>query len=285
MSNLYSDEILKKLHTAEVDILKDFICICEKYNLNYFAISGSAIGAVRHQGFIPWDDDIDIAILRKDYEVFAEVAPKELGDKYDFWGPENDLKYYNLQPIMSRKGTTFVTDEAWAGGYRPGIFLDIFIYENIPDDEVEANVIIKKCKRYKILYLIRNINFFKLLKNQTVVNKIKYIISGFIRLVLRLIPNSDVKLYNLYLKYAKKYYGKSDRYTALCDPGAAIMDVYEEDIYPPCHMPFEDININMLHNYEKQLKKHMGEDYMTLPPENKRVNHSPKELDFGDVYR
>lgn len=283
MYGSYEKSVLDRLHKAEMVILKDFIAICEKYDISYFAIAGTAIGAVRHQGFIPWDDDIDIAMLREDYEKFVKVAPNEFNGKYEMMAPELEKKYYNLQPAMVRLGTKFVTENAWAGNYEPGIFLDLFIYDNIPDDEAEAAKIIKKCQKYKILYIIRNINHFKLLKGKPFIQKIKNIISGFIRLGLLIVPNSDKKLYDKFMSYAMKYYGKSEHYTALSDPGADIMGISRDEIFPLVDMPFEDITIKMLNNYEEQLTRHMG-DYMEIPPVEKRTNHSPRELDFGEDF-
>lgn len=283
MYGSYEKSVLDRLHKAEMVMLKDFIAICEKHDISYFAIAGTAIGAVRHQGFIPWDDDIDIAMLREDYEKFIKVAPAEFNGKYEMMAPDLEKKYYNLQPAMVRLGTKFVTENAWAGGYAPGLFLDIFIYENIPDDEAEALKIIKKCRTYKILYIIRNINHFKLLKGRGFTDKIKNIISGCIRLVLLCFPHSDRWLYKKYMVYATKYYGKSEHYTALCDPGSHIMGVRIDEIFPLVDMPFEDITIKMLHCYKEQLKRHMG-NYMEIPPVEKRTNHSPRELDFGEDF-
>ena len=283
MYGSYDEAVLKRLHNAEMVILKDFIAICEKYDINYFAISGTAIGAVRHQGFIPWDDDIDIAMLREDYEKFVKVAPQEFGDKYRMMGPDMPNKYYNLQPAMERLGTKFVTDGAWASNLEPGIFLDLFIYDNIPEDEKEANKIIKKCKLYKTLYIMRNINYFKILKGFPFLQKLKLIVSGIIRIGLRLIPNGDRWLYEKYMSLATKYYGKTNRYTALSDPGSDIMGITRDEIFPLVDMPFEDITIKMLNNYDEQLKRHMG-DYMEIPPVEKRTNHSPMILDFGEDF-
>ena len=66
----YDEETLKKLQAIELEILKDFNDLCDKYDIDYFGCGGTAIGAVRHGGFIPWDDDIDVGLLRKDYEKF-----------------------------------------------------------------------------------------------------------------------------------------------------------------------------------------------------------------------
>ena len=72
----YEPQVLEKLHSVELSMLKDFMKLNNEKNIEYFAISGTAIGAVRHQGFIPWDDDIDVALLRNDYERFVKVMKK-----------------------------------------------------------------------------------------------------------------------------------------------------------------------------------------------------------------
>ena len=105
----YEPETLEKLHRAEAEMFKDFADLCERNKIEYFAISGTAIGAVRHQGFIPWDDDIDVAFLREDYERFVEAMKRdrEFSRKYDLWGPECSHKYYNLQPTLMLKNYSF----------------------------------------------------------------------------------------------------------------------------------------------------------------------------------
>ena len=78
----YKPEVLKKLHTVQLKMLKDFSEVCDKYEIPYFVVYGTAIGAVRHHGFIPWDDDIDVAMLRVDYNKFFEIFENEMGDEY-----------------------------------------------------------------------------------------------------------------------------------------------------------------------------------------------------------
>ena len=79
----YEESTLKKLQGIQLGILKDFIDVCKKYDLKYFLIFGTAIGAARHKGFIPWDDDIDIGMLRSDYDKFIDIMDKEMGEKYN----------------------------------------------------------------------------------------------------------------------------------------------------------------------------------------------------------
>lgn len=101
----YEPEVLEKLHKIQLEILEDFIYVCEKYNLTCFGVYGTAIGAVRHQGFIPWDDDIDVGMLREDYNRFFEVFEKELGEKYTLLTPEIDNRYACTVTHIQRKGT------------------------------------------------------------------------------------------------------------------------------------------------------------------------------------
>lgn len=280
----YDPEILNKLHHAELQMLKDFEDLCERNQIEYFAIAGTAIGAVRHKGFIPWDDDIDIAFLRKDYVKFVKAMGRDkvFCQKYALWGPDQKHRYYNLQPTLMLRDTVFINENAAAGGYRPGILMDLFIYDNIPEDKRKADIIIKKCQRYKILYIIRNVNFFKLLKGKPFIQKVKNIICGFIRIGLRMLPKSDEILYQKFLKYATMYKDQSDKYTCLFDPGAHIMHIWKKKSYPTVKLPFEDTQIRLVKNYDEQLKQHMG-NYMEVPPIEKRTNHSPVEIDFGDV--
>ena len=83
MSKQYEPQVLRKLQLAQCLIMEDFIKICEENNLDYFIFAGCAIGVERHGGFIPWDDDIDIGMLRADYERFKEIAINNYADRYE----------------------------------------------------------------------------------------------------------------------------------------------------------------------------------------------------------
>lgn len=84
------NEILRKVQLAQLDMAKEVKRICNKYNINYFMDSGTLLGAVRHRGFIPWDDDLDFGMLREDYEKFLKIATTELDSKFFLQTWKND---------------------------------------------------------------------------------------------------------------------------------------------------------------------------------------------------
>ena len=104
----YDQKTLDILHQVELSILDDFIKVCEDNDLTYFLIGGSLLGAVRHQGFIPWDDDIDVGMMRKDYDKFLEIAQDKLGDKYYVDYFPKDKKCYLPFAKIRLNGTVFL---------------------------------------------------------------------------------------------------------------------------------------------------------------------------------
>ena len=123
------DKILKRIQEEELKLLKEFREICEQNNLTYFALGGSLLGAVRHKGFIPWDDDIDIMMPRNDYERFKREFSSS---QYDILSLENNADYYN-NFIKVVDNQTVITDTRNRKTYKSGIFIDIFPYDRIDD--------------------------------------------------------------------------------------------------------------------------------------------------------
>lgn len=130
----YEPEVLKKLQKVQTEILEDYIKVCEKYNLTYFMLGGTGIGVVRHQGFIPWDDDIDVAMPREDYDRFMEVMESELGDKYKILTPLVDKNYACNVTHLQKKGTKFVPYTSRKMKCDLCIDIDIFPLDHMPDD-------------------------------------------------------------------------------------------------------------------------------------------------------
>ena len=100
-----NDDTLQHIKDVEMLILKDFISICDEHNIDYYLFYGSEIGAVRHEGFIPWDDDIDIAMFRDDYEKFLKVMEDKKSEKYTIFDSRYNEEYFFQFGRMSLNGT------------------------------------------------------------------------------------------------------------------------------------------------------------------------------------
>ncbi|MDR2410347.1 MAG: LicD family protein, partial [Bacteroidales bacterium] len=131
--NYFVSSDMKKVWYIELDILKEFIKVCNKYNLRYFADGGTLLGAIRHKGFIPWDDDIDIAMLREDYDKLVKIGPKEFKHPYFFQTPYTDKYYYQGHAKIRNSNTTGISRHEFNKKFNRGIFIDIFPLDNIPD--------------------------------------------------------------------------------------------------------------------------------------------------------
>lgn len=277
MYRQYKPEVLKRLQQEELGVLKEIIRVCEKHNITYFALFGTAIGAVRHKGFIPWDDDIDIGMLRKDYEHFLKVAPKEFKGKYKISGPDTKEKYYNLIPNVSKVGTRLCTQYDH-GRYHVGILVDIFPYDGLAEDKKDRKRQIACTSFWRRLNMVRNVNFFtnSVSKKGNFIPRLASLIA---HCLAQAVPGTFI--YRQYLKHATAYNGRSSMVTQLCDSGTMESVLSIDELLPVKKIPFEDFELCVPKANEKILSQMYG-DYMQMPPPEKRQNHYPYLLDFGD---
>lgn len=127
----------KKIWAIGLDLLLEFDRVCKKYNLSYFLIHGSLLGAIRHNGFIPWDDDIDVAMLRSDYNNLMNIAAKEFSNQYFFQTPYSDNGYLFSFNKLRNKNTTGISLSFRYESFNQGLFLDIFPLDNCLLDDAE----------------------------------------------------------------------------------------------------------------------------------------------------
>ncbi len=147
MKKVESEE---KLKSIELYLLDEFVKICNKYNLQYYLVGGSALGAVRHNGFIPWDDDIDVALPREEYEKFLSVAKGELDEKNIFLQSyETDKKYINDFAKLRMNGTTFRENSCKKLKIHHGVYIDIFPIDGYPENPKEIKRLEHKKKLSK----------------------------------------------------------------------------------------------------------------------------------------
>lgn len=126
----------KAVWEIELQIMDEIDRICKKYNIKYFLAGGSMLGAARHNGFIPWDDDIDVGMLRPEYERFIEICKKELPPNCFVQTFDSDEGFCYLQAKIRRSDTTAIQKRNWKSGltFNQGIFVDVFPFDNIPEN-------------------------------------------------------------------------------------------------------------------------------------------------------
>lgn len=276
MSGQYNPEVLKKLQRCELEILNDFTKVCEENNLSYFAFGGTGIGALRHGGFIPWDDDIDLAIPRADYKKAVEIFERDYADKYTVVNAEKfDFPVMNTHIIIN--DSKFITDDDKYGKYPKGIFLDIFPIDNTLDDEVLRKKHLKKTWLLSKLFIIKHIPFphvpFKGFKK-----KLAHCVTATMWFFLKLVSHKF--LYNLCLKECTKYNSIETKYFAYCCGSKFCGNVFnKEQLYPLRKEKFEDTQIYFPQNLEDILTAEYG-DFMQVPPPEKQKNHCPETLVF-----
>lgn len=128
---------MKELWAVQLDLLCEFDRVCKKHNLRYILDFGTLLGAVRHHGFIPWDDDLDVSMLREDYDKLMEIGPKEFSYPYFLQDHYTDKGYDISVAKLRRSDTTFIEIEniKHKSQYNQGIFIDIFVWDNIPTND------------------------------------------------------------------------------------------------------------------------------------------------------
>lgn len=276
----YDDVTLKKIQEVELEILKDFIDICDRNGLDYFGIAGTGIGALRHRGFIPWDDDIDVAMPREDFEKLVLLVEKEMGDKYLIMNTERYPNYPLMTTRMTMRGTSF-KEEALKDIDAPlGIFLDLYPMDKVSDDPKEARKQARDAWFWSKVLILRSIPF-PMLGFSGWKAKLVHAICGMAHLTLKICHVPKLWIYKKAYEAETRsnHYEKTKKWDFFCDT-TPYMNLYAvKDIYPLRKLPFEDIQLNFPRDLHKNLTRMYG-DYMQLPPEEKRKNHYPYELKF-----
>ena len=129
---------MKKVWAVEMELLKKLMEVCEKHHLRIWAEGGTLLGTIRHKGYIPWDDDIDMAMPRKDYDKLQEIAKDEFKTPYFFQSGYTDIFPYGMIKIR-KDGTTAITVGSVPYQFHQGIFIDIFPIDTVPDDDILLN--------------------------------------------------------------------------------------------------------------------------------------------------
>jgi len=261
--------VLDKIHSCEFEILNEVVNLCEKHDINYLLFFGTLLGSVRHKGFIPWDDDIDIAMPRNEYNRFLKIAQEELSEKFLLEHISFNKNYYLPFIKVKNKNTEYVEEQGISFLGNKGLWIDIF-----PLDYVNLKQNKKFLKlRLRIINLFSAISLRKILKLNIFNKKINFLSKVF--------SNSlSLKLVDLLCLSKKSDYYVC--YLAGKDPLKNIFSV--NDIFPLKKNLFCGKKYNIPNNYDAVLKTLYG-DYMKLPPIEKRSTHNPISVKFenGEV--
>ena len=245
---------LRKLQLVELNLLKVFDKICKKNNLTYWLGYGSVLGAVRHGGFIPWDDDIDVCMPMEDYKKFLKIAEKQLPEEILLCYPHRGSKYNKLFAKLMDRRTTFIERYAsLCDGEFYGIYLDIFPYIQYPAISEKLTV-----------WLTKNMMFLRWRKNQY--QKISILRIGYWFMVSFL-------LLFFKLVWAVLSIRKCDYMEIIPEDNGYFKRVHCNDIFPLKSIRFEDDDFPAPQNTDAYLRTFYG-DYMTLPlPENRKPHY------------
>ena len=262
---------LRKAQNIMITILRDIDYICRENNINYWIESGTLLGAVRHGGFIPWDDDIDISMLRADYNKFIKIAEEKLPkDLYI----ENMYNKSNIDYQWSKvrhKNSEFIEyPELKDHG---GIFVDIFPYDYC--NNKNKRMINKKNKLriiYKFIFYSNKLFSKPYFKN---INRNFKILLG--KIYTAISSNKDYESINNKLKNKVKFIDELEE-TNKITYGVEVICfkeyLYIDDIFPLKEIEFENIKVKCPKNNHNCLKNFFGEDYMKLPKEENRIWHN-----------
>lgn len=274
-----SEEKLEKLHEVSMLLLKKADSVLKAQGIQYMLDAGTLLGAVRHKGFIPWDDDADICMLREEYDKFIKIAPTLFDGDFGFIlpGQKGDNKFYDFVPKITYKKMCVAQaglDDVFYNGKYSNPALDIFVIDKMPDSKLGQAI------HTKLLIFIygmamghrREIDYSKYSRAEATVI---FVLSK----IGTLMPLSFIA--SMYDGVAKMFSKKNKKWVMSTHSAMDHFgDCYMYDWYKAAaQVEFEGESFPMPEGYDGILKKHYG-DYMALPPKEKQV---PKHLRF-DIF-
>lgn len=260
----------RRLQMVILSIAKEIMQLCEANGITYSMNGGTLLGAVRHKGFIPWDDDLDLCMDRENYERFMKICRTQLDSQKYFIQTMDTEEYYGFSfAKIQLLGTEIIEDFSNNVPIHHGIFVDIFPLDRLPDGVIQRKIFLL------VNHLYKNMQWVKCgYGTNSQKKKISY---HLVSLLSAFYSNEGLK---------KKRYRYITKYRNVQTRDLFISD-YPEEIMPEQWMkdlieyPFEDIMMYGIREANQYLINGYGTDYYELPPVEKRVQHSHYQIDFG----
>lgn len=280
MFRKYEDHELQKLQSDMLTVLAKLDELCQKYGIEYFAIGGTLLGAIRHKGYIPWDDDMDLGMLYSDYQKFINIPEEEFAE-YGLYAPErNPGDYYSFVSKFYYKDSRFISPIARADGKEDmGIFVEIFPFYNIPGDNRIINRTKRKVEIIKALYTVACCK--KVIVFDTGLRGgVKQIQKIFIKAFCGILGLTPERLAGRYDQILSRYRDEATEYIVA---SADVYRVYKKKwLSSHSRVPFEGTTIPIPKGYKSYLRLVYGDDYMQLPPESGRWNQAAEYIRYID---
>ena len=264
----------KLLKLTQLEIAKEIRRICDKHNINYFLDAGSMLGAVRHRGFIPWDDDMDIGMLESDYNKFLEIAPEELREEFFIDNYKNNKEYGLVFSKVKIKNTLYREKLGPKEAKHQEVFVDIFPYFDRPNNNKERKMHSLKLRILAQVFMAQS--GYCVWKNNKGLSKVKFLP---VIIISKIFKKDSIykKIEELYNKY------KNTEIVGIHDGVCYDYWYYDKEYLKEfIDVEFEGEFFKIPAQYDKILTKIYG-DYMKLPPIEERKTHEIVELDIGNI--
>ena len=268
------DKILRQLQLTMLQTLKVFDAFCRKHGIRYSLYAGTLLGAVRHRGFIPWDDDLDVCMSREEYDRFIALWQQESPEGYILQNKENTPAYWQSFTKIRKDHTTFLQEEREAGKYHTGIFLDVFPLDRLPNGKMNRRLFKWRCMCYQLL------------TREFVPPKAGRVTKLGSAMILACVPaDRREKVRAKLLKKITRHNHRHDLEVAAIETMASLRKPFAADMLDDIvELPFEDGVFLCFAGWEEYLRREFG-DFMQLPPEAERAwRHHPIIIDFEHNY-